>query len=283
MDQVVYFDHTYQLNKSIPKADYENMESEINEFISYVQSKKLSPIEEIMLVYDRVKLLEPAESNDSLETRNLPNVIKNKKAVCVGYTSLFNEYLRRLGYKNCFIECFLDGTSHMYSMVEIHDDKYNIHGIYLFDPTFDTLEKDAPDRTISYAFFGRTMQEMKSLKKPRIPRGRSVALVDGFTDSASYENFYQELPLLIMNVINGFFPTEENRQYLQTIYSQGGDPSNWRSLNERYISEFAELNQAAIRTNRIPLSQIETIIRIIRQLERTETSEEISQILQFNN
>ena len=283
MDEVVYFDNLYQLNRRTTKENYDNMEKQMSEFIAYVKSKNLSPMEEIMLVYDRVKLLEPAGSDNSLESRDLPNVLKSGKAVCAGYTSLFNEYLSRLGYKNCAIECYVGETSHMYSMVEVNDDKYDIHGIYTFDPTLDSLDKDSQDRTMSYAFFGRTIGEMKSLKEQRTSRGCSVALVDGFTDNKSYESFYQEIPLRTMNIVNGFFPSEENKQFLQTIYQQGKDKNNWHSLNEKFMFEIGQLGQRARRIDNIPLSKIEEIIKNTRQLSRQETPEELTQVLQFNN
>ena len=107
MEEVVYFDNLYQLNRKIPKEKYENMELQINDFISYVKSKNLSPMEEIMLAYDKVKLLESAGNDNSLETRDLPDVVKNGRAVCAGYTNLFNEYLRRLDIKIVHLKAML--------------------------------------------------------------------------------------------------------------------------------------------------------------------------------
>ena len=171
----------------------------------------------------------------------------------------------------------------MYSMVEVNDDKYDIHGIYIFDPTFDSIGKENGDRGISYAFFGRTIEEMKTLKQTRIARGCSVAIIDGLTDNQSYESFYQEIPLRTMNIVNGFFPTEENKQYLQTIYKLGKDKSNWYSLNEKYLFEVAQLGFKTRGADNIPLSKIEEIIKNTRQIEKKITPEEITQILQFNN
>ena len=54
------------------------------------------------------------------------------------------------------------------TLVEIKDEKYNLNGIYLFDPSMDTLSKEIyckdAVRRINYNFFGLNIDSMNRLK-----------------------------------------------------------------------------------------------------------------------
>lgn len=286
MQETTYFDNIFQMNRTTAQEKYDDMEKQINEFISYIKSQNLSPMEEIMMVYDKVKLLESAGNDTSLETRQLPDVIKSGKAVCAGYTNLFNEFLLRMGYKTCAVESYVDNVSHMHSLVEINDDKYDIHGIYNFDPTFDSLSNDNDDRTMSYAFFGRSADEINHLRQQRIPRGISIALMQGM--DGKYNEVSQEIPTRTMNIVNGFFPSEENTQFLQRIYEQGKDRNNWPSLNENYLFQISGLGFKVRKAENIPCDKIEQIIRNVRKIQNPSLStkdleSQMEKIKSFNN
>lgn len=286
MQETQYFDNIFQMNRTTSKEKYENMEYQLNEFITYIKSQNLSPIEQVMLVYDKAKLFESAGNDTSLETRQLPDVIANGKAVCAGYTNFFNECMTRLGYKNCAIESYIGNVSHMHSLVEINDDKYDIHGIYNFDPTFDSLDMNSPDRTISYAFFGRSVDEVNHLREQRIPRGASIAIMQGV--DGKYGEISSEIPTRTMNIVNGFFPSEENSRFIQEHYSELKDRSNWASLNENYLFQISQLGFKIRRAENIPVDTLEEIIKNVRQVENPNLSQnqiniEMTRIKEFNN
>lgn len=286
MQDTQYFDNIFQMNRTTSQEKYDNMEKQLNEFISYVKSRDLSPIEQVMLVYDRAKMFESAGNDTSLETRQLPDVIANNKAVCAGYTNLFNECMTRLGYKNCAIESYIGDISHMHSLVEINDDKYDIHGVYNFDPTFDSLDINSKDRTMSYAFFGRSVEEINHLKEQRTPRGVSIALMKGM--DGKYEEISNEIPTRTMNIMNGFFPSEENSRFIQEHYSELKDKSNWPSLNEEHLFQISQLGFKVRRAENIPVDTLEQIISNVRKVENPNLSEEqinsqMDRIREFNN
>ena len=52
MEEVVYFDNLYQLNRKTTKENYDNMKKQMSEFTSYIKSKNLPPIEEIIKTQD---------------------------------------------------------------------------------------------------------------------------------------------------------------------------------------------------------------------------------------
>lgn len=286
MQETQYFDNIFQLNRTTSQEKYDNMENQLNEFISYIKSKKLSPIEQVMIVYDKTKMLKSAGNDTSLETRQLPDVIANNKAVCVGYTNFFNECMTRLGFKNCAIESYVNNVSHMHSLVEIKDDKYYINGVYNFDPTFDSMNINSKDRTLGYTFFGRSVEEMNRLKEQRITRGVSIAIMKGVDDN--YEEILNEIPTRTMNIINGFFPSEENSRFIQDHYSELKDKTNWPSLNEKYLIQTSHLGFKTRSSETLYIDIIEKIIRNVRKVENPDLSEiqiksQMAEIKKYNN
>lgn len=286
MQDTQYFDNIFQMNRTTSQEKYDNMEKQLNDFITYIKSQNLSPIEQVMVVYDRAKMFESAGSDTSLEVRQLPDVMANNRAVCAGYTNFFNECMARLGYKNCAIESYIGNVSHMHSLVEINDDKYDIHGIYNFDPTFDSLDINFEDRTMSYAFFGRSVEEINHLREQRTPRGISIALMKGM--NGKYNEVSNEIPTRTMNIVNGFFPSEENSRFIQEHYAELKDKSNWPSLNEEHLFQISNLGFKVRRADNIPVDTLEQIISNVRKIENPNLSEEqvksqMDRIREFNN
>lgn len=286
MQDTQYFDNIFQMNRTTSREKYDNMEKQLNDFITYIKSQNLSPIEQVMVVYDRAKMFESAGNDTSLEVRQLPDVMANNRAVCAGYTNFFNECMTRLGYKNCAIESYIGNVSHMHSLVEINDDKYDVHGIYNFDPTFDSLDINSEDRTMSYAFFGRSVEEINHLREQRTPRGVSIALMKGM--DGKYNEVSNEIPTRTMNIVNGFFPSEENSRFIQEHYAELKDKSNWPTLNEEHLFQISNLGFKVRHAENIPVDTLEQIISNVRKVENPNLSEEqiksqMDRIKEFNN
>lgn len=286
MQDTQYFDNIFQMNRTTSQEKYDNMEKQLNDFITYIKSQNLSPIEQVMVVYDRAKMIESAGNDTSLEVRQLPDVMANNRAVCAGYTNFFNECMTRLGYKNCAIESYIGNVSHMHSLVEINDDKYDVHGIYNFDPTFDSLDINSEDRTMYYAFFGRSVEEINHLREQRTPRGVSIALMKGM--DGKYNEVSNEIPTRTMNIVNGFFPSEENSRFIQEHYAELKDKSNWPTLNEEHLFQISNLGFKVRHAENIPVDTLEQIISNVRKVENPNLSEEqiksqMDRIKEFNN
>ena len=70
---------------------------------------------------------------------------------------LFSYVLTEMGYKTFIGKTNQDGDASYVTLVLVDDSKYNIHGIYLFDPSMDTLSKEEYKkediRRINYNFF----------------------------------------------------------------------------------------------------------------------------------
>lgn len=266
MEETYYFNHLFQMNRKTTNDKLENMNKVINDLIEEVRSKNLSPIEQVMYVYDFVKSFEFSQNDVSIDRRQVDCVLMERKAVCAGFSDTFNEILRRMGFKTATLESYVGNTSHMNPIVEIKDSKYDINGIYNFDPTFDSSNQD------SYAFFGRTMEEINKLKQKRVGRGCSLALMEGNTGN-NMELSLNDIPLRTMNIINGFFPIEENFAYLKKIYNEGNDKSNWKKLNEPYMFQLFNLGFKFRRTESISMDVMESIISNISKIKSPSADE----------
>ena len=126
----------------------------MNAFIDKIRNNNYSPVEIIMKVYDEVKLMDYIQDD---EEELLPEIIIGKKANSFGMNKLFSYILTSFGFKTFMGETVLDGNKSFVTLVGIKDTKYNICGIYLFDPSMDTLPKETYKtdsiRKINYNFF----------------------------------------------------------------------------------------------------------------------------------
>ena len=154
-------DSSYKL-VILPK--YREMETFLNRVLMEAKKSEFSPIEQIMKVYDRLKLLEYDES----ASNDIANVALTKKATNMGYNIVFKEVLNKLGI-NAIVEKVGDETFQYVTLVYIEDNKYSLSGIYTFDPSSDSLAKDKYStvgiRRIGYNFFLLTLKQLLSLKE----------------------------------------------------------------------------------------------------------------------
>ncbi len=124
----------------------------------------LSEIEKVMNLYDTIKLFDYDDNSDE----RYHNIIKDKKANSKGMNKLFSYVLSKMGYKSFVGKIKSDNEESFVTLVEIHDKKYKINGIYLFDPSMDSLSKDKylkeDVRKINYNFFGLNIMTMNRLK-----------------------------------------------------------------------------------------------------------------------
>ena len=144
----------------------------VREFNSYIErikvvirKEKLSILETVLRVYDIVKQFEYDEDfkDDSLST-----IVKEKKCNNDGYNKLFSYLLNKLNIPN-YLGVIKNNNkeSSLITMIMIDDDKYNIHGVYLFNPAFDSLDKGSYKddvRMINYNYFGLKLEDIEYSK-----------------------------------------------------------------------------------------------------------------------
>ena len=128
--------------------------TECRKLIKYLNSldiNNLSLIEKICYIYDKVKLLDYKNNKNTLL-----EILEEGYTNSYGYSLLFQEYLNVFNIKS-YIEKVKSNDENRYiTVINIDDSKYDIHGIYLFDPFMDSLPKGEYDeylRRINYNYF----------------------------------------------------------------------------------------------------------------------------------
>ena len=153
-------DNNYML-ADIPKC--RTFFSYIEKIKSQIEKENLSDFEKVLKVYDIVKLIEYNNNSSDL----LPDIVVNQEATSLGFNRLFTYILKSLGFK-CFIgkEKLNNQKYTFVSMVNIHDEKYNIDGLYLFDSSMDSLSKEIYKnddvRMINYNYFGLRLKDINN-------------------------------------------------------------------------------------------------------------------------
>ena len=141
---------------------YQQEEDKLEKLIAPIRNSDLSPFEKYLAVYNLVKKFKPYRENDEdLEkSRYLRYILAdgNEYIVCVGFSKLLEDLLNRVGIPNQNMSVGVDisyddgftqeeknieRAGHQRNIIKIDDDKYNIHGIYVVDSTWDNdMEND---------------------------------------------------------------------------------------------------------------------------------------------
>ena len=118
-----------------------------DEFLDYcvqnIKNSVMSPFEKYLAIYDIVKNFKQYNKrpDDILlqESRNLYMILNNNYMVCAGYARLLETLLKRIGIDATFLisPTYRDDIQHAIVALKIKDEKYNLDGVYLSDPTDD--------------------------------------------------------------------------------------------------------------------------------------------------
>ena len=159
-----YDDESYILGE-IPKC--RELYSFVERIKMLAEKENLSQLEIIFRVYDIIKMFDLLEYE--VENENLPDIAINSKATSRGLNKLFSYVLKKLNI-NSFVgrEKNEDSNETFITLVDIKDDKYQIDGMYLFDPAMDSLPKNVYKsddvRMINYNYFGLTLDDISYSK-----------------------------------------------------------------------------------------------------------------------
>ena len=176
----------------------------------------ISPVEQVMKVYDTIKLFDfDIDSDERYQV-----IIKEKKASSKGMNKLFSYTLKKLGFKT-FVGSIKGEEEAFITLVEVKDKKYKIDGIYLFDPSMDTLSKEKYQkddvRRINYNFFGLNLSSMNRLKyKDKLQGILSILSLDEIEYAEEKEEICQDRLIIretqkIINTFNLSFSELYNR------------------------------------------------------------------------
>lgn len=127
----------------------------------------LSPMETIMYVYDQVRnrvYTFENEDESCFKSRDLSEVMFGDKIVCAGYANVFHVLLHYIGIENLVVlltERNNPKSGHARNVVYVKDDKYDIDGVYYFDPTWNSKRKNETNEYLyRYTYFAKTRKFM---------------------------------------------------------------------------------------------------------------------------
>ena len=139
-------------NKTSSYDDFKSLVMSMKWYKSLLNDYDLSPVEKLAFAYDIIKTFEYKETTnkDIFESREPYKIIKTGNIVCVGYTNMLAEILKGtegISFTDFSVSCYKEDDKtlsgyHSRGLVKVDDDKYNIHGVYVMDPTWDSYKKN---------------------------------------------------------------------------------------------------------------------------------------------
>lgn len=118
------------------------------DYYKSVIDDNLSSLEKVTMAYDIVKSHYYKEYNvkHTVKSRHITEMVNNDYIVCRGYVNIFNRLLREMGVNASVLSLSLKSgdkvVGHSRSFVHLTDEKYGIDGYFVFDPTWDSIDKE---------------------------------------------------------------------------------------------------------------------------------------------
>ena len=247
----------YENNDKCTIDEFIQMRGTLDYYVGLIKQNNLSPAERLCYAYDLIKsniYTEVDEDQDLSLSRNIHSIVDTGKIVCVGYAVFLAELLKELGIEAHSIGTEVpmkDGTiaGHERNLVMIDDDKYNIHGTYAFDCTWDSNKiryhviRDGEDRIVS------------KVKE-------DDQLVRIYDNMSSYSNFF--IPYQCYSL---FFPGEKLYRDIKDFHGYEFDPQH-AALES--IPGFLGKKETTDVFDTAPILSEETIISLIHNTRMYE-------------
>lgn len=197
--------------RAISFDEYKNTVEKVDKFINEIKLFDFSPMEQIMYLYDFVRnkvYCREDNNEDHTISRDFTSALLGKKIVCVGYSKIFIYLLEKIGIEGIKVDLERkDGSSgHARVVIYVKDPKYDIDGVYYFDPTWDSKEREGDNEYLfSYRYFALTEDEMDKASKHKYFDDRMTFDIDELIEL--FEKYYDNngwnnMPRDIISQIN---------------------------------------------------------------------------------
>lgn len=182
---------------------YKKMDEWYKKVFHELDINDFSILDKICYLYDKVKLFE--FDNDSKYDR-IPEIICDGKANAHGYNVIFKELLNKIGISSIIGKISNNEEDNYVTLAIINDEKNGINGIYVFDPSMDTIYKDQYKnnlaRKMNYNFFAITVEKLKEAYPKR--NMQEILKLLASDDKMEFNHFYD-----LYSSENGFSLDEE--------------------------------------------------------------------------
>lgn len=223
----VFFYDKYNEGKEMTLKELIEMYNKLLTLIKDVKDKNYSPAEKLFYAYNIVKsriYKKEEKHEDETISRNLAEILKCKKIVCEGFANFLLglcEVLEIPTEKIIWIHKSKRKAGHDTVAVYLNDEKYNIHGIYAIDPTWDSKENE---KDTTYKQYIRHFLVPMNMEKNEKAKSNIIPNV-----SCSYYRFfisydlYQKLPFMDINKKIAFKKARKIFSYMQVPFIEDLD------------------------------------------------------------
>lgn len=223
----VFFYDKYNEGKEMTLKELIEMYNKLLTIIKDVKDKNYSPAEKLFYAYNIVKsriYKKEEKHEDETISRNLAEILKCKKIVCEGFANFLLglcEVLEIPTEKIIWIHKSKRKAGHDTVAVYLNDEKYNIHGIYAIDPTWDSKENE---KDTTYKQYIRHFLVPMNIEKNEKAKSNIIPNV-----SCSYYRFfisydlYQKLPFMNINKKIAFKKARKIFSYMQVPFIEDLD------------------------------------------------------------
>lgn len=220
--------------------EYKSTIDAIDDIVKTINKYNLSPLEKIMYAYDLVRdrvYTKESENESNIVSRDLSSVLFGDKIVCAGYVAIFNAVLKNLGISVMdYIIARKDNNKkgHIRSLVYVNDKKYNVNGIFLFDPTWDSKKYEGDKSYLtSYKFFCKSKDEFRyfdqeynnvtlpNYSKNFAPKVKKIIETEGLIHIPSdIAKTFNDISILVSNksLANGIIFNEKIPKELRNVF-----------------------------------------------------------------
>lgn len=225
--------------------EYKSTIDAIDDIVKTINKYNLSPLEKIMYAYDLVRdrvYTKESENESNIVSRDLSSVLFGDKIVCAGYVAIFNAVLKNLGISVMdYIIARKDNNKkgHIRSLVYVNDKKYNVNGIFLFDPTWDSKKYEGDKSYLtSYKFFCKSKDEFRyfdqeynnvtlpNYSKNFAPKVKKIIETEGLIHIPSdIAKTFNDISILVNNksLANGIIFNEKIPKELRNVFASMTD------------------------------------------------------------
>ena len=201
------------------QEEYLKEEEQLDKLIEPIKNSNLSPYEKYLAVYNIVKQFKPYKENNENkeESRYLRYILNNEYIVCVGFSKLLTTLLDKAGIPAMNISVGVDTSyddgftmedkptnieGHQRNIIKIDDDKYNIHGIFIADPTWDNSKE--------YDLYQNSAMTFDRKKEAK--RLETLNDYDLLLDFHNFEEFTKKLNFFLKKQVRNPFRKEKPYQ-----------------------------------------------------------------------
>lgn len=254
----------------IPYKDFYDMYYKLDEIKKFVQHYNLSPLEQVLLVYDIVKANEYAEvdlDQNFNVSRDLNQIIKGDKIVCVGFANLIDFLLTNLGFDTNFILTKYNNKyeGHIRNYLHLVDEKYNIDSVFALDATWDSKKNE--EYLDNYLYFLKPIKFFFQIKKTEYitsPDIFNFFKTDRDNFIKKMNEIYKNNKFLFLKIITKLAKAYTNKHLYSTLFLLNDDNKINEILNEIYTKYNTKISRESFKSALYKVRKIEYLNNLIK-------------------